>query len=131
MSMNSISSIIKAMGTQYYGGVIWTNHALKRMHERGLGQDLALQTFKHPDKTSKGQEKETTLYRKSFDKSQVTVIAKQNEKREWLVLSSWIDPPVAGSWDDRRNKEYRKYQHASFWMKLFITVKRQLGISKF
>lgn len=119
------------MGAEYYGGVIWTNHALRRMYERGVSRQIAYETFAHPDRTVAGREKETTQYQKRFDNSLVTVIAKQNATSEWVVLSAWMDPPLTGSEDDKRRIAYRNYQKASFWGKMWITVKRQLGLSKY
>ena len=116
---------------QYYGGIIWTNHALKRMDERGLKQETAYDAFNHPDASQKGSERDSVQYRKKFGDKLVTVVAKQNEKNEWVIISAWIDPPMPGSIDEKRKAAYRNYQKASFWMKLFITLKRQLGISRY
>lgn len=116
------------MGSQqYYGNVIWTNHALERLGERGLSQELAWQAFKNPDRTIKGKEKGTVEYQKRFHKSLVIIIAKQNEKGEWVILSCWIDPPLPGSIDARKKEEYKRYKQASFWGKLLLTLKKQLG----
>lgn len=113
------------MGSQYYGNVIWTNHALIKLGERGLSQELAWQAFKNPDRTLKG--KGTVEYQKRFHKSLVTIIAKQNEKGEWVILSCWIDPSLPDTIDARKKEEYKKYKQASFWGKLFLTLKKQLG----
>lgn len=110
----------------YYQGAIWTNHALERLNQRGLSQDLAGKTFQYPDKTLQGKEKGTTEFQRKFNNSLVTVIAKQNEKKEWIILSCWIDPPLPGSPDIKRREEYRKYQKASFWGKMWISFKKQL-----
>lgn len=119
------------MGSQYYGGAIWTNHALQRLNERGLSQEMASSTFNSPDKSLPGREKDTILSQKRYGTSLVSVISKQNEKREWLILSCWIDPPLAGSVDDKKRIGYKSYQKASPMQKIWITIKRQLGISKY
>ncbi len=119
------------MPSQYYGGAIWTNHALDRLNERGLTQDIASRAFNHPDRTIEGRESGTKQYQKRFDKSLVTVVAKQNEKSEWIILSTWVDPPMAGSKDERKRKNYHNYQKATFWGKIWIIVKNQLGLSRF
>lgn len=112
---------------QYYGKAIWTNHALERLGQRGLTQELAWRTFQFPDKSLKGKQLGAIEYQKFFGKSLITVIAKQNEKKEWIILSCWIDPPLDGSIDIRKKEDYKKYQKASFWGKFLITLKRQLG----
>jgi hypothetical protein len=117
--------------TQYYGGLIWTNHVLRRLDERGLHQEAVAQTFRYPDKSFKGKERDTTEFQKKFDYSTVTVIAKQNQNNEWLVLSAWVDPPVPGTRDAKKKDAYRAYQRAGFWGKLWRITLRQLGFTNF
>lgn len=112
---------------QDYGGIIWTNHALERLGQRGLTQDLAWQTFNSPDCSIDGKKEGTIEYQKRFNHSLVTIIAKKNEKNEWVILSCWIDPPLPGTVDAKKKEEYRKYQKAGFWGKFFLTLKKQLG----
>ncbi len=119
------------MPSQYFGGAIWTNHALNRLDERGLTQDIASRAFNHPDRTLDGRESGTKQYQKRFDKSMVTIVAKQNEKSEWIILSCWVDPPLPRSNDDKKRKNYQNYQKSTFWGKIWITVKNQLGLSRF
>lgn len=116
------------MTSNIYGGIIWTNHALDKLEERGLTQDLALQAFKHPDHTIKGHKINTTEYQKRVKKFLITVIVAKNEKNECVVISVWIDPPLPGSIDYKKQEEYKKYQKSSFWGKLFLTFKKQLGL---
>ncbi len=112
---------------QYYGGAIWTHHAIDRMRNRGLSQDKAAQAFNHPDQSIKGKARGSVEYQKRFNTSLVTVIAKQNEKREWIILSCWIDPPLPGSIDAKEKERYWKYQKTGFWGKIWMVFKRQLG----
>ncbi|MCL4354708.1 hypothetical protein M1349_04565 [Patescibacteria group bacterium] len=65
---------------QYFGGAIWTNHALERLGQRGLTQELAAKAFNHPDKSIPGKQPGTIEYQKSFGNSLVTIIAKKNER---------------------------------------------------
>lgn len=111
---------------QRYGGLIWTNHAILRLKERGFSQDQALLAFKNPDQSFKGK-KGGVEYRKRIENSLLTLIAKQNERREWVVISAWVDPPLPGSPDWKKREEYRKYQKASFWGKFWLTFKGQIG----
>lgn len=110
-----------------YGGVIWTHHALERLTQRGLSQSLAWETFRYPDSSYAGKKSGTTEYIKQVGKSKITIVATQNEKKEWIILSCWVDPPLPGSIDLTTKQDYQKYQRASFWGKLFMTFKRQTG----
>lgn len=114
------------MTQQRYGGAIWTNHALERLDQRGLSQEMAWQAFQYPDHSYKGKQKGTMEYQKRFGKSKVTVIAKQNEKYEWIILSCWIDPPLPGYLDDRKKKYYAKFKGASIWKQLWLELKEIL-----
>lgn len=111
----------------HFGGVIWTNHALERLGQRGLSQELALQTFKNADIYYEGKNPGTTEFKKRFGTSTVTLIAKKNEKGQWVVLSNWIDPPLFGTEDYKKREEWKKYKKANFWGKLFYIFKKQLG----
>lgn len=112
---------------QKYGGIIWTNHALSRLNQRGLTQEKAWYTFKHPDDSYKGKEAATTEFIRKEQNSTITVIAKQNEKKEWIVISSWVDPPLPGSIDIAKKEEYKKYKKSGFFGKLVYSIKKQLG----
>lgn len=114
--------------SQYYKNLIWTNHAILRMRDRGLSQDMATQTFIHPDKKIKGKTYGSFEYQKYFKNSLVTLIAKQNEKNQWIVISAWIDPPLPGSRDAKEKERYRNYQKSGFWGKLWLVFRRQIGI---
>lgn len=113
---------------QYYGNVIWTNHALERLGQRGLSQKIAWQAFRYPDKKIPGKNSGTTEYQKKIGKSLVTIIATQNDKYEWVILSCWIDPPLAGSIDIKNSQYWKQYKKAGFWGKFWIILKRQIGI---
>ncbi len=111
----------------YYGGVIWTNHALERLKDRRFPQSLALSAFLHPDSKKGGKQLGTVEYLKKHQNSTVTVIAKKNEKKEWVILSCWIDPPLAGSVDDKKRQNYLKYKKSGFWGRVWLEIKRGLG----
>ncbi|MBP9690740.1 hypothetical protein KBD81_01530 [Candidatus Woesebacteria bacterium] len=102
-----------------FGGAFWTTHALQRLKGRKLPQEIAWKAFRFPEKTLSGKTKGTFEFTKTVDIYTVTVIAKQNEKREWVILSCWIDPPLAGSADLRKND---KRVSLSQW--LFSVLKR-------
>jgi hypothetical protein len=116
------------MSSRDYGGIIWTNHALARLGERGLSQEKAWETYKSPDRHFPGKQSGTMEFQKRFGSSIVTLIAKQNERHEWLVLSCWIDPPLPGTEDFRKKQNYEKYRKSGFWGKVWYTIKQQLGL---
>lgn len=115
------------MSRNLYGGIIWTNHALERLLQRGIIQENALKTFRIPDKSFPGKVEGSYEYVKRFGEKQVTLIGRQNENKQWIIVSAWVDPPLLGSEDDKKQKEYKAYKKASGWKKLLLLVKRQLG----
>lgn len=111
------------MSRRNYGNVVWTNHALDRLSERRFSQEMALNTFNHPDKSLPGKQAGTKEYKKRFGKSWVTVIAVQNERGEWVILSCWIDPPFPGTADAKKREAFIRYRKAGFWKKLLLEFK--------
>jgi hypothetical protein len=92
---------------QHYGGVVWTNHSLSRLKERRMDQKMAWEAFQFPEVTTRGKQKDTWEYQRKYGNSKVTVIATQNTRNEWIILSCWIDPPLHGSIDialQRKNR---------------------------
>lgn len=75
----------------HFGGVIWTNHALLRLRERGIKQGNAWATWRNPEQSRKGASGNWVYY-KTFGKERIEVVAKQNEKKEWIILSVWAKP---------------------------------------
>lgn len=71
-----------------FGGIIWTNHALDRLRERGIKQGDAWATFNRPQESRKGNSGNWVYYR-NWDGTQIEVVAKKNEKGEWLIISVW------------------------------------------
>jgi len=75
-----------------FGGVIWTNHALSRMRDRGIKQGDAWATFRRSDKSERAKVKGAWVYSKTCGDKKIGVVAKQNEKGKWMVLSVWSRP---------------------------------------
>jgi hypothetical protein len=115
------------MPSRTYGNLIWTNHALDRLADRKLDQNLAWQAYRYPDEVLQGKEAGTTEYRKRIHTSLITMIIKKDDGKQ-IVLSCWIDPPLSGTQDDRKRQDWKRYQKASWWMKWILTFKRQLGL---
>lgn len=75
-----------------FGGVIWTNHALERLRERGISQGDAWATFKNPDQSRYAQTEAAWIYYKTYGGQKIEVVAKQNEHKEWIILTVWSRP---------------------------------------
>jgi len=112
-----------------YGGLIWTNHALDRLKQRGLSQEKALIAYRNVDKTVQGKNPGSFEFIKYFEdtKTRVTLIGKENERHEWIILSAWIDPPLPGSADDKKQKLYWEMKKANWWKKILLGMKMQMG----
>ncbi len=72
-----------------YGGVIWTNHAISRLNQRGIKQGDAWATWKRPDQSRYAKSKAAWVYYKTYGNQKIEVVAKQNEGKEWIILSVW------------------------------------------
>ncbi len=99
----------------HFGGVIWTNHALERLRERGIKQGDAWATWRNPQASKKGNSGNWVYY-KNYNGNQIEVVAKQNEKKEWIILSVW-SKPVYGV--DSKAFQSDKPHGGSFWRKLY------------
>ena len=107
--------------------LIWTTHALQRLDERGLTKQIANQTFHQPDRVLQGTN-DSIEYQKHIRTSLITVIAKQNQQKDWVVLSCWINPPLLGTKDARKRRNYLRYKRASFWGKVGWTILKLLKL---
>ena len=119
--------------------VVFTNHAIERIKERGMSGDWIWQAVKQPDTKMAGKEKHTTEFAKRLNGHIVTAVAKKNDIGEWVVLSAWIDPPIAGTKDYHKKEAYHKKQEkirelsrrmekASFWGKMWLAFRKQAGL---
>jgi len=88
----------------HYGGVIWTNHALDRLRSRGIKQGDAWATWNHPEQSRKGSAPDSWVYYRTYGSQKIEVVAKKNEKGEWLILSVWSKTvsPKPSFWDKIR-----------------------------
>lgn len=75
-----------------YKGVIWTNHALDRLRQRGISQGDAWATFNNPEQSRFAKTKEAWVYYKTYGNQKLEVVAKKNEKGRWVILSVWSKP---------------------------------------
>lgn len=72
-----------------YGGIVWTNHALRRLWERKIKQGDAWAAWRNPSQSKYAASKGARIYYRTFGDQRIEVAAKQNEKKEWIVLSVW------------------------------------------
>jgi hypothetical protein len=75
-----------------FGGVIWTNHAIQRLGERGVSQSDAWATFRRPSQSRYAKTKKAWIFYKTYGDQKIEVVAKKNEKGKWLILSVWSRP---------------------------------------
>lgn len=102
-----------------FGGVIWTNHALERLQERGIAQGDAWATFNRPDQSRKGSNKAGSwVYYKTYNVplkdfpdsvgQKIEVVAKKNEEGKWIILSVWARPVYKSRKEYKSNKAGKK-----------------------
>jgi len=77
------------MKDRNYGGLIWTNHAIQRLNERGISQGDAWAVWNRPDQSRYSTTKGAWIYYRTWNDTRIEVVAKQNEKKEWIILSVW------------------------------------------
>lgn len=96
-----------------YGGIIWTNHAIERLCERGISQNDAYYTFQHPDQSRYASTQQAYVYYKTYGKERIEVVAKQNEKKQWIILSVWKKP----IFDDKSYKKIKE-RKGPIWLQI-------------
>lgn len=74
--------------------MIWTDHALSRMRERGISQGDAWTTWRNPDSSKHSKLRGGWVYYKTVGRKRIGVVAKKNERGEWLILSVWSKTKV-------------------------------------
>ena len=72
-----------------FGGVIWTNHALAKLQQRGIRQGDAWATWRSSEQSRKGKVPGAWIYYRTYGNDRIEVVAKKNEKGQWLILSVW------------------------------------------
>lgn len=75
-----------------FGGIIWTDHALERLKERGIKQGDAWATWRRPDQSREGHQKGNWIYYRTWGNERIEVVTAKNEKVETVVLSVWSRP---------------------------------------
>ncbi len=75
-----------------FGNIIWTNHALEKLRERGIKQGDAWATWRNPEQSRQARIPGAWVYYKIYGSQKIEVVAKKNEKGEWIILSVWSQP---------------------------------------
>jgi len=88
-----------------YGGVVWTNHAIGRMRERGIKQSDAWATWRNPDQSKYAKARGAWIYYKVLGKQRIEVVSKKNEEGEWIIVSAW-SRKISGANGDRVNQNF-------------------------
>jgi len=99
-----------------FGGVIWTDHALRKLKDRGIKQGDAWATWRNPEKSRKANVPGAWIYFRNYGNERIEVVAKQNEKKEWIILSVWS----SSIFEKRKNSDKK----LPFWK---LLVKQILG----
>ena len=72
-----------------YMNAIFTKHAINRLYNHRIAQSDAWYAFQHPDGSLPGKTPGSKKFYKNYGQQKIEVIAKQNEKGEWIILSCW------------------------------------------
>jgi uncharacterized protein DUF4258 len=72
-----------------YKGLIFTNHILERMKQRGLSYDDIYWVFSRPDEVYKASASGGKKYYRNWKGKRFSVVAKQNDEGKWIVLTCW------------------------------------------
>ncbi len=104
----------------HFGGVIWTNHAIDRMRERGIKQGDAWATFNRPEQSYKGNlhkgEGAWRFYR-TYGSEKIEVVAQKDPARGWIIISVWSDPVYSRS--SNKSVSHSSGKPTSFWRWLY------------
>lgn len=75
-----------------FGGVIWTNHTLERLRERKISQSQAYLAYDRPDNKRYAATKGAWVCTRKVGPQIIEVVASQNERKEWVIMSVWSKP---------------------------------------
>ncbi len=75
--------------SRQYKELIFTNHALDRCRQRKIDQGEAWATWRRADKRYYATTKQAWVFQRNYRHRQIEVVAKQNEQKQWVVISVW------------------------------------------
>lgn len=74
-----------------YRGFIFTKHALERLSDRSITQDMVIQALQHPENTHPTGKRATMKFIKTVNGRLLHVVATHLPKDDkWLVVSVWV-----------------------------------------
>jgi len=75
---------------RYYGGMVWTNHAMERLKQRGIYQADALAVLRNPEQTFPAKKDNSVKFIRTVNGRRIHVIGVLNEEKRWVVTSVWV-----------------------------------------
>ena len=87
-----------------YLDIIFTNHAIVRLYNRGISQSDAYDTLKNYDEIKEGNTLGSKKFCKNYGEQRIEIVAKKNDRDQWLILSCWSRYP--GQKNDFKPKEF-------------------------
>lgn len=119
------------MSDRFYKNTLWTNHALERVKQRSITQEMVWRTVNEPENQRAGKQPHSREFRRKYGERTLSVVAQPAEGHQWRILSCWLNPPMEGTPDWKEYQRYhefrRSYDRAGFWGKFWLLLKRQLG----
>jgi len=76
-----------------YLDIIFTNHAISRLYNRGISQSDAYDTLKNYDEIKEGTTLGSKKFCKNYGEQRIEVVGKKNDQDQWVVLSCWSRLP--------------------------------------
>lgn len=73
---------------RYFGGIVWTDHALGRLRQRGIKQGDAWAAWKRPQQSRLGRRGQFIYYR-TYGNQRIEVVAGKDKKGKTVVFSVW------------------------------------------
>jgi hypothetical protein len=70
--------------------IILTTHAVERMWQRRISENMIDQTVKKPDGKRREVDGDTQFHR-TLNRRKIHVVAKPIERGDWLIKTVWVD----------------------------------------
>ncbi len=114
-----------------FSTIIWTNHAVQRLKDRGLSEPTVVQAIRHADTQRAGKRRDTVEYSAEYDGHIVTAVTARSEKDELIVISCWVDPPFAGTKDWFKKQRWLKFKTLPWWQKMLWRAAKFLKLLEY
>lgn len=119
--------MIQSDTIKHMSDIIWTNHAKERNKQRQITESWVEGTVNNPDSYREIEDGKTES-KKKFENYTVTVITAKSKEGKYLILSTWINPPIYGTNDYKKSEYIKEAKKAGPFKKLLLTIVHQLGI---